>query len=56
MSAAEIEWACTPEEVAALLRARTKDAQMTETGMWSAETRPTLDSGATRSSRWPSTR
>lgn len=43
MSTAEIEWACTPEEVAALLRARTKDAQMTETGMWSADTRPTLD-------------
>jgi hypothetical protein len=43
MSAAEITWACTPEEVAALLRARTKDAQMTETGMWSAETRPSLD-------------
>jgi hypothetical protein len=37
------EWTPTPDEVARLLRARTKDANGAELGEWTDETRPTLD-------------
>ena len=37
------DWMATPSDVAALLRARTKDDTGRELGEWSDETRPTLD-------------
>jgi hypothetical protein len=38
-----IPWACTPVDVARLLRARTKDSSGEELGEWTDDTRPTLD-------------
>lgn len=38
-----VVWLATPDDVAALLRARTKDANGVELGAWSDVTRPTLD-------------
>jgi len=37
-----VEWVATPEDVAAILRARTKDDTGRELGVWSDSTRPTL--------------
>src|SRR5262245_1252659 len=36
-------WAPTPDEVAALMRARTKDSSGVEKGHWTSKTRPTLN-------------
>jgi hypothetical protein len=38
----EVVWAPTPDQVAQLLRARTKDSAGKEVGAWTADTRPTL--------------
>lgn len=43
MSTQPVAWACTPADVAAILRARTKDSTGRELGVWSDDTRPTLD-------------
>jgi hypothetical protein len=37
-----VVWLATPDDVAALLRARTKDANGVELGAWTDETRPTI--------------
>lgn len=39
--AVTITWPATPEDVAAILRARTQDDSGTEVGIWTADTRPT---------------
>lgn len=41
-TAVTIVWPATPDDVAALLRARTQDDTDVEVGQWSANTRPTL--------------
>jgi hypothetical protein len=38
-----LPWAPTPDEVARLLRARTKDSSGAELGEWTTDTRPTLE-------------
>jgi hypothetical protein len=38
-----VVWPATPDDVAALLRARTQDSTDVEVGAWTADTRPTLD-------------
>jgi hypothetical protein len=38
-----VTWPATPDDVAALLRARTQDNTDVEVGSWTADTRPTLD-------------
>lgn len=45
---ADVDVEATPEDVAALLTARTKDAQGNELGHWSEDTRPTYDQVAER--------
>jgi hypothetical protein len=39
--ALEITWPATPDDIAALLRARTQDGSDVEVGAWTADTRPT---------------
>jgi len=41
-AAITVTWACTPQDVANLLRARTKDKDGQELGEWTPDTRPTL--------------
>jgi hypothetical protein len=41
MSTPALDWLCTPDDVAALLRARTKDSNGDELGTWTDDTRPT---------------
>jgi len=38
-----VTWPATPEDVAALLRARTQDNTDVEVGSWTTDTRPTLE-------------